>query len=206
MATRIKAKAQTKTKMKPEPETADTPEVMPEAEAAEQAEASDGAEAQSSLGWSESEAAALEAELVEAAQSERAARIEQENPPHDGQVPLDGDGYIRREVWPDMMAGYFHLASAFTGLQTLKIEPGDDTYRQAALAVWDTARETPYMDYLIRPGGKWMQRVAAISAFALPVYFGCKAELAARRATVTAGPEAMPGGVSSEKPGDFGGM
>jgi hypothetical protein len=217
VATRIKAKAQAKPKAKPkaatepapEPEAETKPE--PEPEAMPEAE-STGAETESlsSHGWSESEAAALEAELLEADTAAKAMRAEQaraEQPQHAGALPVDADGYISREVWPAVMGGYFHLASAFTGLQTLNIDTGEDGYNRAALAVWDTCRETPYLDYLIKPGGKWMERAGAIMMFAVPVYMGCKAEIAARRAPA---PEATPAGEDADpskfKPTDFGGM
>lgn len=160
-----------------------TAEPAPEVAASEQPQmieaATQSGEQEASLhGWNEDEADALEAALGEAdAEAGRTAE-----PQHEGSMPLDSGGYISREAWPEVMAGFFHIASALTRLQSLFIDKADPAYREAAYAVWDICRETPYMDFLIKPGGKWMQRAAAIAAFGLPVYMGCKAEIAARRA------------------------
>lgn len=195
MAPRIKGEKPTTTtkakpaaKKSPEPQTITSePETTPETPAPEAANENEPEEGQSSLGWTEDEADAIERAMLEAGREDRQERVKQEaesQPQHDGALPVDADGYIRREAWPEIMGGFFHVAGAFTGLQSLAIDKADGTYIQAAYAVWDTCRETPYMDFLIRPGGKWMQRIAVIGAFAVPLYMNCKAEIAMKRAAV----------------------
>ena len=51
----------------------------------------------------------------------------------------------------------------------------------AAAAVYDTIREMPSLHFLLRPGGKWMQRAFALGAFGVPVAIGCKIEAQAKR-------------------------
>lgn len=173
MATRIKARGKRQTTIEAPSDGPTTTIPSPEA-------ANENASDASSLGWNEAEAAALGDALKEA--EAEAVAEDRAEPEHAGALPLDPGGYIARDVWPEVMGGFFHLASAVTQLRTLYIDKADPTYREAAFAVWDTCRETPYMDFLIRPGGKWMARAAAMASFGLPIYFGCKAELAARRA------------------------
>ncbi|WP_417842181.1 hypothetical protein [Terasakiella sp.] len=66
---------------------------------------------------------------------------------------------------------------------SLKIDDSEmDQARGASDALYDICLETPAMQFLIKPGGVWFQRVAAISAFALPKAMGVVSEVRAKRA------------------------
>lgn len=80
----------------------------------------------------------------------------------------------------------FTMGYGATELQSLKVvgEDGEvlnPNARPASDALYDICEETPSLQFFIKPGGKWMQRAAAIGMFAVPVAMGCKAELAARK-------------------------
>ena len=78
----------------------------------------------------------------------------------------------------------FNIAACIPPYFTsLKIEDEETAQaRGASDALYDICLETPAMQFLIKPGGVWFQRVAAISAFALPKAMGIKAEMKAKRA------------------------
>jgi len=204
MATQVKARKKLPAKRSPRKKPAlPAPEVM--AEVVEEIpspispQPSPLSEPVSSHGWTDAESDALQ-EAMGGVEGEARARAADAEPEHAGAIPIDAAGYIQRDAFPFVLGGFFHLGSAVSGLQTLKIEMADPAFEQAAYAVWDTCRETPYMDFVIRPGGKWMQRGGAILAFVLPIYFGCKTEIAARRAVASTGDGAPRAANDNEAP------
>lgn len=78
--------------------------------------------------------------------------------------------------------GAFNIASAVTGLVSLRVDAADPRAEAAATAVYEIAVEVPAFRWLIQPGNPWVGRVVALTAFAVPLARGVKAELAARRA------------------------
>ena len=68
-------------------------------------------------------------------------------------------------------------------LTSLKIDDSEmDQARAASDALYDICLDTPSMHFLVKPGGVWFQRVAAISAFALPKAMGVVSEIKAKKA------------------------
>jgi len=102
--------------------------------------------------------------------------------PAPGAVPVGPDGLITADVFAEGFKIAFSVAGDLTGLETLKRAPEQATADPAAAALYETCREVPWLHWLLRPEGKWLQRVIVLGAFAVPVYAGCRAELAARGA------------------------
>lgn len=96
-------------------------------------------------------------------------------------IGINADGFIGKDEFFGMFQFVFMAGHGATELQSLNIE-GNEKARPACDALYDICEETPSLHFFIKPGGKWMQRTAAISMFAVPVAMGCKAELAERRA------------------------
>lgn len=92
-----------------------------------------------------------------------------------------------------VFVGGFNAAHHLTGLRALKIEQGDGAAQDAAKAIYDTILEVPALHFMLRPGGKWLERALAVGMFALPMARAVKAELLERRRPVMKSP-----GVSAE--------
>ncbi|WOF73803.1 hypothetical protein QMT40_001439 [Parvibaculaceae bacterium PLY_AMNH_Bact1] len=95
-------------------------------------------------------------------------------------IGINADGFIGKDEFFGMFQFVFMAGHGATQLQSLNIE-GSETARPASDALYDICEETPSLQFFIKPGGKWMQRAAAIGMFVVPVAMGCKAELAARK-------------------------
>ena len=95
-------------------------------------------------------------------------------------IGINADGFIGKDEFFGMFQFVFMAGHGATQLQSLNIE-GSETARPASDALYDICEETPSLQFFIKPGGKWMQRAAAIGMFAVPVAMGCKAELTARK-------------------------
>jgi len=76
----------------------------------------------------------------------------------------------------------FSMLGEVTGLDTLKRVSGSTASRSAAEAVYETAKDVPWLNWLLWPESKWFQRAFALGAFSLPLYLGCREELRARDA------------------------
>ncbi|MGD1880017.1 MAG: hypothetical protein ACFB13_21245 [Kiloniellaceae bacterium] len=98
--------------------------------------------------------------------------------------PDMGAGFISREVFYDGFRVAFNVgANVPPYLGSLAIGKGEeDAARQAAGVLYDICLETPALHFLVKPGGVWFQRVAAIGAFAVPKGMAVAAELGARKA------------------------
>jgi hypothetical protein len=96
----------------------------------------------------------------------------------------DANEFISQEAFFMAFCQAFNIAACIPPyLQSLSIDDSEQAQaRGASDALYDICLETPAMHFLIQPGGVWFQRVAAISAFALPKAMGAAAEIRARRA------------------------
>jgi len=95
---------------------------------------------------------------------------------------LTADGLFTFDAFKDGLGKGLFISGHMTGLQTLILSPEQASYPGAAAAIYDTLKETPALHFLLKPGGKWMQRTFAIGAFVVPVGMGCIAEVRARKA------------------------
>lgn len=91
-----------------------------------------------------------------------------------------GPGLLTRDQFREGLAKCQVLAGHVLQLRTLAAAPERPEYLPAADAAYDIIRDTPALHWLIMPGSIWLQRVVAISAYALPVAAGCRAELLER--------------------------
>lgn len=105
-------------------------------------------------------------------------------PENEGDAPgasPAGDGFVPLDVFQQGFDLTFTLLGQLTGLETLKLAPSSDAARPASQAIYETCVEVPWLHWLIRPEGRWLQRVFTVGAFAVPVAVGVRVELAARR-------------------------
>ncbi len=118
---------------------------------------------------------------LETAEAETMAETEAAPAGEVGGVPVDGQGFVTRGAFPEYWGQGLRLAGLMSGLETLRGSPDQPTWPEAAGAIYDTLRDMPSLHFLIRPGGKWMQRAALVAIWGLPVATGCVAELRARK-------------------------
>jgi len=95
-------------------------------------------------------------------------------------APLAGDGFVGLKVFQQGFDLTFTLFGQLTGLETLKLAPASEASRPASQAIYETCVEVPWLHWLIRPEGKWLQRAFTVGAFAVPLAVGVRVELAAR--------------------------
>jgi hypothetical protein len=127
-------------------------------------------------------AATADTEHLESIQVDQleAAAGEIPPPPSNG-LPLGADGLLSVEAFTAGLRQALTLGGHLTGLQALLVSPSAPTYPDAAAAIYESIRAVPALHFLIRPGGLWLQRAAAIMIWAVPVGAGVRAELAERR-------------------------
>lgn len=94
---------------------------------------------------------------------------------------VGGDGLIDRAVWCATFGELLAAGGQLARLKTLEQAASWPSCRPAAEALYDTARDVPALQFLIRPGNVWIGRALAIGMFALPLANGVKVELLARR-------------------------
>ena len=95
---------------------------------------------------------------------------------------VGADGFVSFDVWFLGFRVAHQLAGQTLQLETLAKAPELPTAEPAARAIYDTACETPYLHFLVKPGSVWLQRALVIGAYVLPVAAGCREEMAARQA------------------------
>lgn len=120
-------------------------------------------------------------EAIEVEQLDQAAQAADPARASDG-LPLGADGLLSVEAFATGLKHALTLAGHLTGLQALLASPDAPTYPDAAAAIYATIREVPALHFLIRPGGLWLQRAAAVLVWVVPVAAGCRDELRARQA------------------------
>jgi hypothetical protein len=96
--------------------------------------------------------------------------------------PLTAEGLLTFDAWVGTFKACHVLPGHFLGLQTLITAPDRAEFPAAAKAIYDTIAEVPTLHFLLKPGGKWAERAAAIGLYAVPVAIAVKAEAAAKRA------------------------
>lgn len=80
-----------------------------------------------------------------------------------------------------VFCGGFNFSHHITGLQSLKVDKNDEAARGASQALYDTILDVPMLHFMLKPGGKWMERGFAILAFAGPMAQSLNAELAEKK-------------------------
>lgn len=98
-------------------------------------------------------------------------------------LPLAAGGFLSAEAWQGGLRHALSLGGHMTGLRTLLASPDAPTFPDAAQAMYDSILACPPLHFLIRPGGLWIQRAAAVMVWAVPIGAGVRAELAERRAS-----------------------
>lgn len=97
-------------------------------------------------------------------------------------APLGADGFLSVEAFAAGLRAALQLGGHLTSLQSLLASPDAPTFPDAAAAIYGTCRDFPALHFLIRPGGLWLQRAAAVAVWAVPVATACREELRARNA------------------------
>jgi len=106
-------------------------------------------------------------------QAEQAAEIAAKAKPGDGapalQVPVTSDGFMTPEQFRDGLGKGQAVVGHMIGNKTLVAAPQLETWPDASAAIYDIFRDWPAAHFLLKPGGKWFMRIAALSAWAGPV-------------------------------------
>lgn len=101
-----------------------------------------------------------------------------------GATPIGGgsieSGFIGKDEFYGVFSFAFMMGHSGTGFKSLDIS-GSTSARPASDALYDICEETPSLHFLIKPGGKWMERAIAIGMFAVPIAKGVRDEVAERR-------------------------
>ena len=88
---------------------------------------------------------------------------------------------LTREQFHKGFCMSFNMGSAVTKLESLHTPEDDAAAWEASNVIYDVALESEYLRFLIEPSNLWVQRSMVIFAFAAPKYYGCRAELQARK-------------------------
>ncbi len=89
-------------------------------------------------------------------------------------------GFIGKDEFFGVFSFAFMMGHSGTGFKSLDIS-GSTSARPASDALYDICEETPSLHFLIKPGGKWMERAIAIGMFAVPIAKGVRDEVQERR-------------------------
>ncbi len=92
-----------------------------------------------------------------------------------------GASFVGKDAFYALFCGGFRIGNAVTGLKSLAIPQGDASARECSDAIYEICEETPLLNFVIQPGGKWLQRMTAIGMFAVPMTMNVQAEIAARK-------------------------
>jgi len=85
---------------------------------------------------------------------------------------------VPREVFRGTLKGVFNGASTFSGMQSLAVqEPEVPRADLCADALYDTACEVHWLNFLVQPSNPWMARTVAIGSFLVPKVMMANAEL-----------------------------
>lgn len=91
------------------------------------------------------------------------------------------DGCYTFEAWSEGFAGFHEMAGALIGSQILTHAPATERYSPAARAIYDTADQVPALRWMIRPESVWLQRLAAIGMYTVPLAVAVRVELEMNR-------------------------
>lgn len=129
-----------------------------------------------------SDSASPETEHLESIEVEQLEAEASPGPAAPDGSPLAAGGFLSVEAWAAGLRHALTLGGHLTGLQALLASPDAPTFPDAARAMYETIEACPPLHFLIRPGGLWIQRAAAVMVWAVPVASGVRAELRARQA------------------------
>lgn len=90
-------------------------------------------------------------------------------------------GLMGHDQFHLMFCGGFNGASFLTGLKSLKVDKSDEAAYGASKATYDTILEIPSLHFMLKPGGKWMERGFAMFVFVTPMARALNAELDEKR-------------------------
>lgn len=112
------------------------------------------------------------------------------------------DGFIGAEAFFAGFTVVHTVGGHLAGLKSLVEAPARPEARPASDAIYEICRETPALHFLIQPGGLWLQRLAVIGAYALPLAVAVKGELVERRAKAKLKPvDKGPAAAAPDAPG-----
>src|SRR5260370_15189662 len=105
-----------------------------------------------------------------------------------------------RSEWCDLYLKCHGIAGHAMGSRVLAGVPERAGGTEAAGAIYDTCAETPYLHFLLHPGGKWFQRAMMVGYFYAPIVGALRAERARRQAPRVPRPR------DTESPAEVGGL
>jgi|GEM_PF-3170573 len=97
-----------------------------------------------------------------------------------GQPPTDGH-MLDHGAFHALFCVSFNTASTVTKLQSLSVDKEDEACQNCTRALYETILDIPMLHFVLKPSGKWMERMIAIGMFTVPMAIGVSQELAARR-------------------------
>lgn len=92
---------------------------------------------------------------------------------------IGSDGLMTADAFYEGFCKVQKVSGLFLGLNTFIVAPATAEGREASDAIYETARETKALHWMLKPGGKWWIRFAAIGMYGLVLKNGIEAELAA---------------------------
>ena len=121
-----------------------------------------------------------------------------------GIKPAPSHAMLSADDFHKVFVGGFNFSHHISGLKSLKVDGNHDAARDASKAIYDTIIDVPMLHFILKPGGKWMERGFAVAAFTFPMAQALNAELAAKRHTPSPGAPAAQTKVSPTPtaPGD----
>ena len=100
-------------------------------------------------------------------------------------APAATSNMLSPDDFHKLFVGGFKAGHKLTGLQSLKLDDGDEGARDCAYAIHETIVDVPMLHFILQPGNKWLDRAFAIGLFTVPMAISVRAELAARRSPPT---------------------
>ncbi len=117
-----------------------------------------------------------------------------------GGLPTTPIVLMPRPEWCDLYLKCHGIAGHVMGSAVLVSVPQRAGGLDAAGAVYDTCAETPWLHFLLHPGGIWFQRASIVLLFYAPIVGELRAERAKRQAPRP--PQPRP----TESPAEVGGL
>ncbi len=102
-------------------------------------------------------------------------------------------GMLGKDEFFKVFCMVFKMASIGAHLKSMDVDPNDEGARAASDAVYETCAEIPALNFILKPQGRVMGRVAAIGMFVVPMAMNVQAEIAARQVPKKSAPGAASG-------------